>query len=215
MSVSLGEITQYIYLITAEGRVFRDFHTFQISFLEIILRLYRISYHLNSISFLFQVMNLLQKGNKERTVEPTAANMTSSRSHALLSVTVKASTNLQGNTFRTRMRMGKLYMLDLAGSERASQTKNRGKRLLEGAHINRSLLALGNVINSLSGGSGRYVNYRDSKLTRLLREALSGNCRTVMIAHVSPASLHREETRNTLVYAARASSCLLYTSRCV
>lgn len=102
--------------------------------------------------------------------------------------------------------MGKLYMLDLAGSERASQTKNRGKRLLEGAHINRSLLALGNVINSLSGGGSRYVNYRDSKLTRLLREALSGNCRTVMIAHVSPASLHREETRNTLVYAARASS---------
>ncbi|RZF45601.1 hypothetical protein LSTR_LSTR014319 [Laodelphax striatellus] len=87
----------------------------------------------------------------------------------------------------------------------ANYTKNRGKRLLEGAHINRSLLALGNCINALSGGGSRNVNYRDSKLTRLLREALSGNCRTVMIAHVSPATGHREESRNTLIYAARAS----------
>ncbi|KAG8279924.1 Kinesin-like protein kif19 [Homalodisca vitripennis] len=149
-------------------------------------------------------MALLQRGNKSRTVEPTAANQTSSRSHALLSVTVRKSSQAR-DKYRTRMRQGRLYMLDLAGSERASQTKNRGKRLLEGAHINRSLLALGNVINSLSGsGGGRYVNYRDSKLTRLLREALSGNCRTVMVAHVSPAAVHREETRNTLTYAARA-----------
>ncbi|CAB0003845.1 unnamed protein product [Nesidiocoris tenuis] len=147
-----------------------------------------------------EVMGLLLRGNKERTVEPTAANRTSSRSHALLSVTVTQS---EADEKRT----GRLYMLDLAGSERASVTKNRGKRLVEGAHINRSLLALGNVINALSGaGSGsRYVNYRDSKLTRLLRNALSGNCRTVMIGHVSPAAAHRDETRNTLVYASRAS----------
>ncbi|XP_054282051.1 kinesin-like protein KIF19 [Macrosteles quadrilineatus] len=151
-----------------------------------------------------EVMELLQKGNKERTVEPTAANKTSSRSHALLSVIVRKSTPPQQTQYRTRLRQGRLYMLDLAGSERASQTKNRGKRLVEGAHINRSLLALGNVINSLSGGRG-YVNYRDSKLTRLLREALSGNCRTVMVAHVSPAGLNREESRNTLTYASRAS----------
>ncbi|XP_039290693.1 kinesin-like protein KIF19 [Nilaparvata lugens] len=155
-----------------------------------------------------EVMQLLQRGNRERSVEPTAANKTSSRSHALLSVTVRrtAPTPSNGGTqFQTRTCQGKLYMLDLAGSERASQTKNRGKRLLEGAHINRSLLALGNCINALSGGGSRYVNYRDSKLTRLLREALSGNCRTVMIAHVSPATGHREESRNTLIYAARAS----------
>jgi len=76
--------------------------------------------------------------------------------------------------------------------------------LQEGAHINRSLLALGNCINALSGGA-RYVNYRDSKLTRLLKEALSGNCRTVMIAHVSPANAHRDESRNTLIYADRAN----------
>ncbi|KAJ8929813.1 hypothetical protein NQ314_017410 [Rhamnusium bicolor] len=129
-----------------------------------------------------EVMLLLQKGNKARTIEPTAMNKTSSRSHALLSVTVH-----------------------LAGSERANKTKNRGKRLQEGAHINRSLLALGNCINALSGGA-RYVNYRDSKLTRLLKEALSGNCRTVMIAHVSPSAGQKDESRNTLIYADRANN---------
>lgn len=82
--------------------------------------------------------------------------------------------------------------------------QNKGKRLQEGAHINRSLLALGNCINALSGGA-RYVNYRDSKLTRLLKDALSGNCRTVMIVHVSPASVHRDESKNTLMYADRAN----------
>lgn len=85
-----------------------------------------------------------------------------------------------------------------------SLLQNKGKRLQEGAHINRSLLALGNCINALSGGA-RYVNYRDSKLTRLLKDALGGNCRTVMIAHVSPASAHRDESKNTLLYADRAN----------
>ena len=85
--------------------------------------------------------------------------------------------------------------------------QNRGKRLQEGAHINRSLLALGNCINALSGGA-HYVNYRDSKLTRLLKDALSGNCRTVMIAHVSPAAVHKDESRNTLLYADRAKNIL-------
>ena len=77
----------------------------------------------------------------------------------------------------------------------------------EGAHINRSLLALGNVINALAEHKARgHVNFRDSKLTRLLKEALSGNCHTVMIAHISPADKHREESRNTLVYADRAKN---------
>ncbi|KAK7062971.1 Kinesin-like protein kif19 [Halocaridina rubra] len=101
---------------------------------------------------------------------------------------------------------GRLFMVDLAGSERAKQTQNKGKRLQEGAHINRALLALGNCINALAEGRAKYVNYRDSKLTRLLKDALSGNCRTVMIAHVSPCHVHREETRNTLVYADRAKN---------
>lgn len=131
-------------------------------------------------------------------MEPTAANQTSSRSHALLSITVTHSTPLG-------TKQGRLFLTDLAGSERAKKTKNRGKRLQEGAHINRSLLALGNCINALSGGA-RYVNYRDSKLTRLLKEALSGKCRTVMIAHVAPETKHRDETKNTLVYADRANN---------
>ncbi|KAH8283926.1 hypothetical protein KR054_005422 [Drosophila jambulina] len=145
-----------------------------------------------------EVVGLLMKGNKARTMEPTAANQTSSRSHALLSITVQARTPLG-------TKQGRLFLTDLAGSERAKKTKNRGKRLQEGAHINRSLLALGNCINALSGGA-RYVNYRDSKLTRLLKEALSGRCKTVMIAHVAPESKHRDETKNTLVYADRANS---------
>lgn len=151
-------------------------------------------------------MLLLQKGNKARTVEPTAMNKTSSRSHALLSVTVKHSIPFdKKDHLRLRVKQGRLFMIDLAGSERANKTKNRGKRLQEGAHINRSLLALGNCINALSGGA-RYVNYRDSKLTRLLKEALSGNCRTVMIAHVSPSGNQRDESRNTLIYADRANN---------
>lgn len=144
-----------------------------------------------------EVIQLLIRGNKARTIEPTAANQTSSRSHALLTVSVTHATPLG-------TKMGRLYLTDLAGSERAKKTKNRGKRLQEGAHINRSLLALGNCINALSDGA-KYVNYRDSKLTRLLKEALSGRCKTVMIAHVSPEAQHRDETKNTLVYADRAN----------
>lgn len=144
-----------------------------------------------------EVIQLLLKGNKARTMEPTAANQTSSRSHALLSITILNKTPLG-------TKQGRLFLTDLAGSERAKKTKNKGKRLQEGAHINRSLLALGNCINALSGGA-RYVNYRDSKLTRLLKEALSGKCKTVMIAHVAPEAKHRDETKNTLVYADRAN----------
>ncbi|PVD37655.1 hypothetical protein C0Q70_00253 [Pomacea canaliculata] len=150
-----------------------------------------------------EVMQMLVKGNRERTQEPTAANAASSRSHAILQVTVN-----QRNRLRSTMqevRTGKLFLIDLAGSERAANTHNRGKRMVEGAHINRSLLALGNCINALSDKNGpRYINYRDSKLTRLLKDALGGNCKTVMIAHISPASNQFEESRNTLVYADRA-----------
>ncbi|XP_045477693.1 kinesin-like protein KIF19 isoform X2 [Harmonia axyridis] len=153
-----------------------------------------------------EVMTLLQKGNRARTVEPTAMNKTSSRSHALLSVTVRHAIPIdKTDHLRMKVKQGRLFMIDLAGSERANKTKNRGKRLQEGGHINRSLLALGNCINALSGGA-RYVNYRDSKLTRLLKDALSGNCRTVMIAHVSPSFSQRDESRNTLVYADRANN---------
>ncbi|XP_048411463.1 kinesin-like protein KIF19 isoform X1 [Stegostoma tigrinum] len=152
-----------------------------------------------------EIMQLLVKGNKQRTQEPTAANKTSSRSHAVLQVTVRQKSRIKN--ILQEVRIGRLFMIDLAGSERASQTQNRGKRMKEGAHINRSLLALGNCINALSErGGNKYVNYRDSKLTRLLKDSLGGNSRTVMIAHISPASLSFEESRNTLTYADRAKN---------
>lgn len=94
-------------------------------------------------------------------------------------------------------------MIDLAGSERGSATGYVGARFTEGANINKSLLALGNCINSLADGH-RHVPYRDSKLTRLLKDSLGGNCQTVMIANVSPSSLSYEDTYNTLKYATRA-----------
>ncbi|XP_021042870.1 kinesin-like protein KIF19 [Mus pahari] len=154
-----------------------------------------------------EIMQLLTKGNRQRTQEPTAANKTSSRSHAVLQVTVHQRS--RGGDLAEEVRLGRLFMVDLAGSERAAQTQNRGKRMKEGAHINRSLLALGNCINALSekGGSrAQYVNFRDSKLTRLLKDALGGNSRTVMIAHISPASTSFEESRTTLLYAYRAKN---------
>ncbi|XP_044272877.1 kinesin-like protein KIF19 [Varanus komodoensis] len=152
-----------------------------------------------------EIMQLLMKGNKQRTQEPTAANRTSSRSHAVLQVTVRQKSRIKN--IMQEVRLGRLFMIDLAGSERASQTQNRGKRMKEGAHINRSLLALGNCINALSDRAGvKYVNYRDSKLTRLLKDSLGGNSRTVMIAHISPASSAFEESRSTLTYAERAKS---------
>uniref|UniRef100_A0AAX7UGR0 Kinesin-like protein n=1 Tax=Astatotilapia calliptera TaxID=8154 RepID=A0AAX7UGR0_ASTCA len=152
-----------------------------------------------------EIMELLMKGNKQRTQEPTAANQTSSRSHAVLQVAVKQQSRCRD--VLQEVRFAHLFMIDLAGSERAAQTQNRGQRLKEGAHINRSLLALGNCINALSDKNGnKYVNYRDSKLTRLLKDSLGGNSRTVMIAHISPASVAFEESRNTLTYADRAKS---------
>ncbi|CAF4923291.1 unnamed protein product [Pieris macdunnoughi] len=140
------------------------------------------------------VAELLARGDRSRTAEPTQANQHSSRGHALLSVSINKSVS-------AGLQRGRLFLIDLAGSERAGSKARR----LEGAHINRSLLALGNCIMALSGGA-RYVNYRDSKLTRLLREVLGGRCRTAMIAHISPAAEHRDTTRSTLHYAQRAST---------
>uniref|UniRef100_A0A8R1DZV3 Kinesin-like protein n=1 Tax=Caenorhabditis japonica TaxID=281687 RepID=A0A8R1DZV3_CAEJA len=143
---------------------------------------------------LSKIMQILQEGNLRRTQEETMANKTSSRSHALLQVMIVKNKALHS----------KLFMIDLAGSERASNTQNRGIRLKEGAAINRSLLALGNVINSLASKTTKYVNYRDSKLTRLLKDSLGGTAKTCMIAHVTPSSTNFEETYNTLMYASRA-----------
>ena len=105
-----------------------------------------------------------------------------------------------------RKRLSKLSLIDLAGSERAYKTDNRGQRLVEGRNINRSLLSLANCINALADKTKRssFIPYRDSKLTRLLRDSLSGSSVSTMICAVSPASDQFDEALNTLKYANRA-----------
>ncbi|KAI8812550.1 P-loop containing nucleoside triphosphate hydrolase protein [Cladochytrium replicatum] len=145
------------------------------------------------------VMSWIDKGQSNRIKAPTEANAASSRSHAVLRVGVRK--NPTGNISST------LCIIDLAGSERASISNNKGERLIEGANINRSLLALGNCINALCSGKSQHVPYRDSKLTRLLKYSLSGgNAKVVMIANISPSPWHYEETHNTLKYANRAKN---------
>ncbi|TVY49843.1 Kinesin-like protein [Lachnellula occidentalis] len=152
-----------------------------------------------------EVMDMIVKGNEFRTISPTAANATSSRSHAVLQINVaQKDRNADVNEPHT---MATLSIIDLAGSERASATQNRGERLLEGANINKSLLALGGCINALCDPRKKnHVPYRNSKLTRLLKFSLGGNCKTVMIVCVSPSSAHFDETQNTLRYANRAKN---------
>lgn len=120
------------------------------------------------------IMNLLRKGNKNRTQEATNANETSSRSHAILQVLVEYKEKVTG--LDAEIKIGKLSLIDLAGSERAKETLNKGIRLIEGANINRSLLTLGNCINALCEANEKntkpYIPYRDSKLTRLLKVSL-------------------------------------------
>jgi kinesin family protein 18/19 len=152
-----------------------------------------------------EVISLLRMGNRNRTTEATAANETSSRSHAVLQIVVERRERTADT--QQLVRVGKLSLIDLAGSERASVTQNSGIRMVEGANINRSLLALANCINALGAKApGAFVPYRDSKLTRLLKDSLGGNCRTVMIANISPSSHCHEDTHNTLKYANRAKN---------
>ncbi|KAL2193888.1 P-loop containing nucleoside triphosphate hydrolase protein [Corynascus similis CBS 632.67] len=152
-----------------------------------------------------EVMDMIVQGNEYRTVSPTAANAVSSRSHAVLQINVAQKD--RGADINEPHTMATLSIIDLAGSERASATKNRGERLLEGANINKSLLALGSCINALCDPRRRnHVPYRNSKLTRLLKFSLGGNCKTVMIVCVSPSSEHFDETQNTLRYANRAKN---------
>ncbi|KAL3512310.1 hypothetical protein ACH5RR_025027 [Cinchona calisaya] len=148
-----------------------------------------------------EVMALLQQGNQNRTTEPTRANETSSRSHAILQVVVEYKVKDSSNNIVNRV--GKLSLIDLAGSERALATDQRTLRSLEGANINRSLLALSSCINALVEGK-KHIPYRNSKLTQLLKDSLGGACNTVMIANISPSNLSFGETQNTLHWADRA-----------
>ncbi|KAJ4833321.1 Kinesin-like protein KIN-8B [Turnera subulata] len=151
-----------------------------------------------------KILELLNLGNSRRKTESTEANATSSRSHAVLEITVKRK---QKNKYRSQVMQGKLALVDLAGSERASETNSGGQKLRDGANINRSLLALANCINALGKQHKKglaYVPYRNSKLTRILKDGLSGNSQTVMVATVSPAGGQYHHTVNTLKYADRA-----------
>lgn len=152
------------------------------------------------VADLTEVIALVIAGNSRRMMAATGANLLSSRSHAVLWVTFE-----QRDVTRSII-TSKLALIDLAGSERAASTENRGIRLLEGANINRSLLALGNCINLLSDSSksGKFVPYRDSKLTRLLKDSLTGRTKALMIACISPGWSCYEETVHTLKYAERA-----------
>ena len=153
-----------------------------------------------------EIMELLFAGNTRRTTEATGANAQSSRSHAVLQVSVISKPKTKD--IEQEVRLGKLSLIDLAGSERGTVTENRGQRLREGAKINRSLLALANCINALGDKKkkGTFVPYRDSKLTRLLKDSLGGNSKTLMIVNISPASSQFDETLNTLKYANRAKN---------
>ena len=155
-----------------------------------------------------EMLKILKRGNRNRTQEATGANETSSRSHAILQVSMEYKEKNSGIDFQ--IHFSKLSLIDLAGSERAAATNNKGIRLIEGANINRSLLTLGNCINALCEANLRgkkiHIPYRDSKLTRLLKDSLGGNARTVMIANVSPSINTFDDTYNTLKYANRAKN---------
>ena len=162
------------------------------------------------------MFKILKRGNRNRTQEATGANETSSRSHAILQISIEYKEKNSGIDFE--IKYSKLSLIDLAGSERASQTQNKGIRLIEGGNINKSLLTLGNCINALCDANIKnikkfYVPYRDSKLTRLLKDSLGGNSRTVMIANVSPSINTFDDTYNTLKYANRAKNIKTYVSR--
>ncbi|XP_077509416.1 uncharacterized protein LOC144120661 isoform X1 [Amblyomma americanum] len=144
-----------------------------------------------------EALHCLEQGSRNRSTGATLLNSCSSRSHAIFSV------HLQGQVEGT-MFTSKLQLVDLAGSEAVKRTHSTGDRKKEGVSINLGLLALGNVINSLCSGKAQFISYRDSSLTRILRDSLNGSSFTVMIACISPAICNVTETVSTLRYADRA-----------
>lgn len=159
---------------------------------------------------------LLKRGASNRTTSATNMNDVSSRSHAVFRITVEQMTiqdgqgnsvNAMSSTTVTQIKVGKLNLVDLAGSERIRVTGAKGKQLEESKNINRSLSALGNVIYALTDPKGRtHIPYRDSKLTRLLEDSLGGNCKTTMMAMISPSHDSFNESLSTLHFARRAKN---------
>ncbi|KAM9829608.1 kinesin-like protein KIF1B isoform 14-T15 [Syngnathus typhle] len=156
------------------------------------------------------IADLMDAGNKARTVAATNMNETSSRSHAVFTI-VFTQRKHDSETDLSTEKVSKISLVDLAGSERADSTGAKGTRLKEGANINKSLTTLGKVISALAEVSKKkkksdFIPYRDSVLTWLLRENLGGNSRTAMVAALSPADINYDETLSTLRYADRAKN---------
>ncbi|XP_072569448.1 kinesin-like protein KIF1B isoform X8 [Paramormyrops kingsleyae] len=160
------------------------------------------------------IADLMDAGNKARTVAATNMNETSSRSHAVFTI-VFTQRKHDSETDLSTEKVSKISLVDLAGSERADSTGAKGTRLKEGANINKSLTTLGKVISALAEVDNctskskkkkktDFIPYRDSVLTWLLRENLGGNSRTAMVAALSPADINYDETLSTLRYADRA-----------
>ncbi|XP_074107655.1 kinesin family member unc-104 isoform X7 [Cotesia typhae] len=155
------------------------------------------------------IHDLIDEGNKARTVAATNMNETSSRSHAVFTIFFTQQ-KYDPTTGLATEKVSKISLVDLAGSERADSTGAKGTRLKEGANINKSLTTLGKVISALAEiatkkkKKAEFIPYRDSVLTWLLRENLGGNSKTAMIAAVSPADINYDETLSTLRYADRA-----------
>ena len=151
------------------------------------------------------IYTLLERGATCREVSNTFMNDVSSRSHAVFMITVEQMISTKSGKQITKI--GKLNLVDLAGSERTRITGTTGKQLKESIKINKSLSALGNVINALTDTKERkHIPYRDSKLTRLLEDSLGGNCKTTMIATISPAHCSFNESLSTLNFARRAKN---------
>uniref|UniRef100_A0A8C6V1C5 plus-end-directed kinesin ATPase n=1 Tax=Neogobius melanostomus TaxID=47308 RepID=A0A8C6V1C5_9GOBI len=162
------------------------------------------------------IADLMDAGNKARTVAATNMNETSSRSHAVFTI-VFTQKKHDNETDLSTEKVSKISLVDLAGSERADSTGAKGTRLKEGANINKSLTTLGKVISALAEVDNctskskkkkktDFIPYRDSVLTWLLRENLGGNSRTAMVAALSPADINYDETLSTLRYADRAKN---------
>lgn len=148
-----------------------------------------------------EVYEVMRQGGKARAVAATNMNQESSRSHSIFAIVVT-----QKHTVSGTQKSGQLFLVDLAGSEKVGKTGASGQTLEEAKKINKSLSALGLVINSLTDGKSVHVPYRDSKLTRILQESLGGNSRTSLIVNCSPSSFNDAETLSTLRFGVRAKN---------
>ncbi|KAI3682767.1 hypothetical protein L1987_83004 [Smallanthus sonchifolius] len=159
------------------------------------------------VSSTFDVIDLMNLGQRNRAVGATALNDRSSRSHSCLTVHVQGRDLTSGGVLR-----GCMHLVDLAGSERVDKSEVTGDRLKEAQHINRSLSALGDVISSLAQKNA-HVPYRNSKLTQLLQDALGGQAKTLMFVHISPELDAVGETLSTLKFAERVATVELGAAR--